>query len=73
VRPWLLAVGFFASGVAQAATFYVTVAGLGGEADYEQRFTAQAQEIDKLLHGSSSDAKVTPKWRGTPNRTTLLC
>jgi hypothetical protein len=42
-----------------AATFYVTVAGLGGEPDYEQRFAAQAQEIDKLLHGSSSDAKVT--------------
>ena len=28
-----------------AATFYVTVAGLGGEPDYEQRFTSQAQEI----------------------------
>ena len=43
----------------QASTFYVTVAGLGGEADYEQRFASQAQEIDKLLHASSSDAKVT--------------
>jgi hypothetical protein len=43
----------------QAATFYVTVAGLGGEPDYEQRFAAQAQEIDKLLHASSGDAKVT--------------
>jgi hypothetical protein len=42
-----------------AATFYVTVAGLGGEPDYEQRFTSQAQEIDKLLHASSSDAKIT--------------
>jgi hypothetical protein len=42
-----------------AATFYVTVAGLGGEPDYEQRFAAQAQEIDKLLHASSPDAKVT--------------
>jgi hypothetical protein len=45
--------------VANAATFYVTVAGLGGEADYEQRFASQAQEIDKLLHASNSDAKVT--------------
>ncbi len=44
---------------AHAATFYVTVAGLGGEPDYEQRFASQAQEIDKLLHASSSDAKVT--------------
>jgi len=42
-----------------AATFYVTVAGLGGEPDYEQRFTSQAQEIDKLLHASNGDAKVT--------------
>jgi hypothetical protein len=45
--------------IANAATFYVTVAGLGGEQDYEQRFASQAQEIDKLLHASSGDAKVT--------------
>ena len=43
----------------QAATFYVTVAGLGGEPDYEQRFASEAQEIDKLVHASGSDAKVT--------------
>jgi len=42
-----------------AATFYVTVAGLGGEPDYEQRFTSQAQEIDKLLHASGGDSKIT--------------
>src|SRR5579863_8554518 len=45
--------------IAHASTFYVTVAGLGGEPDYEQRFASQAQEIDKLLHASSGDAKVT--------------
>jgi hypothetical protein len=28
-----------------ATTFYVTVAGLGGEPDYEQRFASLAQEI----------------------------
>jgi hypothetical protein len=55
----LLAIGSLASGPLHASTFYVTVAGLGGEPDYEQRFTAQAQEIDKLLHASNSDAKVT--------------
>jgi hypothetical protein len=48
-----------AAGALHASTFYVTVAGLGGEPDYDQRFTSQAQEIDKLLHGSNSDAKVT--------------
>src|SRR5450755_4056402 len=41
-----------------AATFYVTVAGLGGEPEYEQRFTAQAQEIDKLVRAGNPDAKV---------------
>lgn len=54
----LLALGFLPLAL-HASTFYVTVAGLGGEQDYEQRFTSQAQEIDKLLHGSSTDAKVT--------------
>jgi hypothetical protein len=36
----------------------VTVAGLGGEPDYEQRFTALAKEIDKLLKGSAGGGKV---------------
>ena len=34
---------------AHAATFYVTVAGLGGEPDYEQRFTANANDLDKVF------------------------
>lgn len=34
---------------ARAATFYVTVAGLGGEPDYEQRFTANAMDLDKIF------------------------
>jgi hypothetical protein len=59
MRHRLLAIGLLAAGALHASTFYVTVAGLGGEPDYEQRFTSQAQEIDKLLHGSSTDAKVT--------------
>ena len=42
----------------QATTFIVTVAGLGGEPEYEQRFTSQAQEIDKLLRAGGPDAKV---------------
>ena len=43
---------------AQAAPYYVTVAGLGGEPDYEQRFTALAKELDKLFKASSSDGHV---------------
>jgi hypothetical protein len=41
-----------------ANTFYVTVAGLGGEPEYEQRFASQAQEIDKLIRVGNPDAKV---------------
>ena len=59
MRIPLWAVGLLAAATLRATTFYVTVAGLGGEPDYEQRFASQAQEIDKLLHGSSSDVKVT--------------
>jgi hypothetical protein len=36
---------------AHASVFYVTVAGLGGEPDYDQRFTANAKELDKVFHG----------------------
>jgi len=34
---------------AWAGTYYVTVAGLGGEPDYEQRFTANAMDLDKIF------------------------
>jgi hypothetical protein len=39
------------AGSARAATFYVTVAGLGGEPDYEQRFTGNANDLDKIFKG----------------------
>ena len=39
---------------AHASVYYVTVAGLGGEPDYEQRFTANAKDLDKLFKASSS-------------------
>ncbi len=42
---WLL----MAALPAQASVYYVTVAGLGGEPDYEQRFTANAKDLDKLF------------------------
>ncbi len=40
----------------QATTFYVTIAGLGGEPDYEQRFSGWAKDIGKALK-SALDAK----------------
>jgi hypothetical protein len=42
---------------ANAATWYVTVAGLGGEPDFDQHFSTWAKEIDKLVK-SGSDAHV---------------
>jgi hypothetical protein len=43
---------------ARAAVYYVTVAGLGGEADYEQRFTAAAKDLDKVFKASDSTSHV---------------
>ncbi len=41
---------FFALALqARAATYYVIVAGLGGEPDYEQRFTAEANELSRIF------------------------
>src|SRR5712691_11209253 len=48
---------FLAAVALRADTFYLTVAGLGGEAEYEQRFSGWASELDKLLH-SEPGAKV---------------
>jgi len=42
---------------AQATSFYLTVAGLGGEPEYEQRFTGWASDITKALAGEAG-AKV---------------
>lgn len=44
---------------AYAATFYVTVAGLGGEPDYEQRFTANALDLDKIFKAAVGAHVVT--------------
>jgi hypothetical protein len=38
---------------AWGATYYVTVAGLGGEPDYEQRFTANAMDLDKVFKSAT--------------------
>lgn len=49
---------FLAALPARAGIYYVTVAGLGGEPDYEQRFTAMANDLDKLLKASGGEAHV---------------
>lgn len=45
----LLALLSLAALAAPAATFYVTISGLGGEPDYDQRFKMWAQDIDSSL------------------------
>jgi hypothetical protein len=44
---------------ARAATYFVIVSGLGGEPDYEQRFTAAAKELDLVLKAEGPTAHVT--------------
>ena len=41
---------------APAATFYVTLSGLGGEPDYDQRFKMWAEDIDSSLKRAGGDA-----------------
>ena len=43
---------------AQATTFYVTISGLGGEPDYDQRFKMWAQDIDGSLKKAGGDSNV---------------
>ena len=43
---------------ARGGTYCVTIAGLGGEPDYEQRFTATANDLDRLLKTSGGDIHV---------------
>jgi len=43
---------------AQATTHYVTITGIGGEADYTQRFKMWAEDIDGSLKKAGGDADV---------------
>jgi hypothetical protein len=54
----LVASGFLAASHAAAATYVLTVAGLGGEPDYEQRFTGLANDTDKIFRTGQSDRVV---------------
>lgn len=55
----LLLAALSAAFSARASTFYVTVAGLGGEPDYTQRFKMWADDIDGSLKKAGGDATVT--------------
>jgi len=59
---WRAGLGLFSillfSVSGHAATYYITIAGLGGEPDYEQRFQGLANDLDKLLKDSGGDLRV---------------
>lgn len=59
-RDMRLAAALLLAGAAcmQGATYSVTIAGLGGEPEYEQRFSGWAKDIDKLLKAGGEDSKV---------------
>ena len=59
ILPLLLAACLCAFTVqAHAASYYVIVAGLGGEPDYVQRFTADANELGRIFKASGDTAHV---------------
>ena len=74
---------------APAATFYVNLAGIGGELDYTQRFKMWADDIDGSLkkaggdsavntmiagsHRASRFGRASGNWRSRPNPRTRWC
>jgi hypothetical protein len=56
--PLLLAMACIFAFPTRAATYYVVVAGLGGEADYEQRFAAAAKDLDRIFLAAGPTAHV---------------
>ena len=56
---------------ARAAEFYVTVAGLVGEPDYEQRFTTAAKDLDRVLKATGADVHVQTLVGGDATRARL--
>ena len=44
---------------ARASTYVVTIAGLGGEPDYDQRFQGNAKDIDRVFKAAGSEVHAT--------------
>ena len=62
--PILAALCIAAASPSFAATYILTVAGLGGEPDYEQRFAALATDVDKILRGGGATDRVVETLKG---------
>ena len=57
-RGLLLALTCLLALAAHARTFYVIVAGLGGEPEYERRFAAAANDLDRIFKAADATARV---------------
>jgi len=57
-RGMRLAALLILAAAAHATTYYVTISGLGGEPDYDQRFKMWAEDIDGSLKKAGGDSKV---------------
>ncbi len=55
---WSLILLFLSVLPAQGAAYYLTVAGLGGEPEYDKRFTELANDLDKVFKTSGGDVHV---------------
>ena len=58
LRSRLCLLGLVFALSAHATTYYVTISGLGGEPDYDQRFKMWAQDIDSSLKKAGGDSNV---------------
>jgi len=57
---WILSLTFLVCGAlpTRGAQYDLTVAGLGGEPEYDERFTGLARDLDKLFQAAGADAHV---------------
>ena len=58
LRKLLLAASLLTAGYARADSYYVTIAGLGGEQPYQTRFDGEAADLDKIFKSSGADVHV---------------
>jgi hypothetical protein len=58
-RVLILAIAWACAIPGRATTYYVVVAGLGGEPDYEQRFTAATNDLDRIFKSEGPATQVT--------------
>jgi len=64
-------IGLLLSTPAHASVYYVTIAGLAGEPEYGQRFTASAKDLDQQLKATGADVHVYSLTGGEATRARL--